>query len=169
MVVTVMLVALPLVHMGIPWLLSRWGPHYGWIAGAPGLVNKLGFIALGCAIALIIWIMTTALRQIQLLPERIPIGLRPAKLMQTGPYARMRHPMYMAEMLLWLGLAIYFGSLVVLGTGAIIVILAARFVIPREERALESQFGEEYRQYRKRVPALVGWKRRPSREANRAL
>jgi len=49
------------------------------------------------------------------------------------------------------------------------VILAARFVIPREERALESQFGEEYRQYRKRVPALVGWKRRPCREADRAL
>ena len=96
--------------------------------------------------------MTTALRHIQLLPERMPIGLRPAKLMQTGPYARMRHPMYIAEMLLWLGLAIYFGSLVVLGTGVIIVIVAARFVIPREERALVSQFGEEYRRYRKRNP-----------------
>ncbi|MBV9500598.1 MAG: isoprenylcysteine carboxylmethyltransferase family protein [Acidobacteriaceae bacterium] len=168
MVLIVMLIALPLVHMGIPWLLSHWGPHHGWIAGAPGLINKLGLIVVGCAIALIIWITTTALRHIQLLPERIPIGLRPTKLMQTGPYARTRHPMYMAEMLLWLGLAIYFGSLVVLGTGLIIVILAARFVIPREERALESQFGEEYRQYRKRVPALVSWKRRPS-EADRLL
>jgi protein-S-isoprenylcysteine O-methyltransferase Ste14 len=77
--------------------------------------------------------------------------------------------MYMAEMLIWLGLAIYFGSLVVLGTGVIIVILAARFIIPREERALESQFGEEYRQYRKRVPALLRWKRRASGEADRVL
>ncbi|MBV9268003.1 MAG: hypothetical protein JO061_17675, partial [Acidobacteriaceae bacterium] len=71
MVVVVMLVAVPLVHMGIPWLLSRWGPHYGWIAGAPGLLNELGFMVLGCAIALIIWIVTTALHQIRLLPELI--------------------------------------------------------------------------------------------------
>jgi protein-S-isoprenylcysteine O-methyltransferase Ste14 len=88
-------------------------------------------------------------------------------LLQTGPYARMRHPMYLAEMLLWLGLTIYFGSLLVLGTASIGVILAARFVIPREERALESQFGEEYRRYRERVPALIGWKRRSSREGDR--
>jgi protein-S-isoprenylcysteine O-methyltransferase Ste14 len=52
--------------------------------------------------------------------------------------------MYASVLLLWLGWAAFFGRLAVLaGLLALCVLLAA--VVPREERALEAQFGEEYR------------------------
>jgi protein-S-isoprenylcysteine O-methyltransferase Ste14 len=148
----VMLVAVPLVHGGIPWMLSRWGPRWGWTAvGAPGIVNLMGMAVVASGVGLLVWILRAALAEVPRMPERSPLGLRPAALLQNGPYAWSRHPLYLAEMLLWLGMGIYFGSpvvLVVLGFGVGVVGL---LVIPREERALELYFGDEYRAYRERV------------------
>src|SRR5262249_3465135 len=48
------------------------------------------------------------------LPERVPVDWSPAFLMTGGPYAVSRHPMYVAELALWLGGAILYGSIPVL-------------------------------------------------------
>ncbi len=157
--VLVLLFAVPVIPSGIPWLLSRWGPRWGWTAaGSPGAINFSGLLLVAGAMAILVWILVTTLRQVPLMPPRVALGLRPPKLVQTGPYAWSRHPIYIAEFLLWLGLAIYFGSPVVLAVIAAGAVLGARLVIPREERALESYFGDEYRQYRNRVPALIDFK-----------
>lgn len=169
MVFVVMLIVVPLVHLGVPWLLARSGTHYGWAGNTSGTLNKLGLVVLACAAGLIIWISATSVHQVRFMPERLHIGLQPPALLQTGPYGKTRHPMYLAEILLWLGVTIYFGSLLVLGIAVLITILAVRFLVPREERALERQFGEGYREYQARVPALIGWKRhRPQQGAREA-
>ena len=55
--------------------------------------------------------------------------------MTTGPYAYTRNPMYAAELALWLGWAILFGSLVVL-LGLVVLTVVIVLVLPWEERGL---------------------------------
>jgi protein-S-isoprenylcysteine O-methyltransferase Ste14 len=86
------------------------------------------------------------------LPEVLPD--RQQSLVTTGIRARVRHPVYLAhlcEMLAWS-----------IGTGLAICWVLTAFAIvtgavmmKMEDKELESRFGDEYRQYRSRVPALL--------------
>jgi protein-S-isoprenylcysteine O-methyltransferase Ste14 len=86
------------------------------------------------------------------LPEVLPD--RQQSLATTGIRARVRHPVYLAhlcEMLAWS-----------IGTGLAICWVLTAFAIvtgavmmKMEDKELESRFGDEYRQYRSRVPALL--------------
>ena len=66
----------------------------------------------------------------------------------------MRHPIYVAEGCLWAGMIVFLGSPVAATVFVAMALAGSSWVITREERALEEQFGEEYRVYRARVPAL---------------
>ncbi|MGH9502791.1 MAG: methyltransferase family protein [Terriglobales bacterium] len=86
------------------------------------------------------------------LPEIIP-GHLEQRLVTTGIRARVRHPVYLAhlcEMLAWslgTGLVVCYGlTAFALVTGAIMVRM--------EDGELETRFGEEHREYRRRVPAV---------------
>ena len=75
-------------------------------------------------------------------------------LVTIGIRARVRHPIYLAhlcEMVAWTvgsGLAVCYGlTAFTLLTGAI--------MIRMEDAELEARFGEEYRRYRARVPAIL--------------
>jgi protein-S-isoprenylcysteine O-methyltransferase Ste14 len=64
--------------------------------------------------------------------------------------------MYVAELALWLGWALLFGSRAVL-LGCIALLLVVNLVlVPREERTLEAAFGQAYLMYKKRVPRWLG-------------
>ncbi len=81
-----------------------------------------------------------------------PNPWRPTTAMVTGgPYRFTRNPMYLGFTLLYLGTACWVNSLWPLLALPVILILMQRLVILREERYLESRFGEEYRTYRNRV------------------
>jgi len=135
-------------------MIGAWGPRWGWNLGAPGAVNYAGLIAVGGGVALLVWVFVTGWRAVRDMPLRVPLGLRPASLLKTGPYAWIRHPIYLAEILLWVGVGVYLGSPAVMAIIAVGVAIGAWVVIPREERALESQFGDEYREYKRRVPGF---------------
>ncbi len=85
--------------------------------------------------------------------------LAPPFLMTTGPYAYTRNPMYVAELALWLGWATLFGSLFTL-LGFVVLTVVIILILPWEERGLERQFGEIYRQYQARVSRWLGRTRR---------
>jgi protein-S-isoprenylcysteine O-methyltransferase Ste14 len=75
------------------------------------------------------------------------------RLVTTGPYSFVRHPMYLAVMLAGLGglllyrtWAMLFFSLNVFG-----LVVRAR----REERAMGAEFGAEWTEYARRVPSFV--------------
>ncbi len=74
------------------------------------------------------------------------------ELIETGPYARVRHPTYVAVMGMVGGLAVFFLSAPLLALFALAVILA-NYRAGKEERLLSSDqgFGERYRAYMART------------------
>jgi protein-S-isoprenylcysteine O-methyltransferase len=67
------------------------------------------------------------------------------RLITTGPYRRLRNPMYTADLLLYAGVAIALGAWIslVLAIAALLPMLVGRAKL--EERLLVERFGEEYR------------------------
>ncbi len=81
----------------------------------------------------------------------------PTSLVTTGVFAHVRNPMYASFYVLSLGLAIAFASEGVLLTTLILALAIHYGVVMREEAFLDRKFGEEYRQYKARVPRY-GWR-----------
>lgn len=77
------------------------------------------------------------------------------QLVRNGPYAVVRHPIYLGLLLFLLSLAValgHFAQLIV----AIPVFLAGTAIRTRiEDRLLETKFGDEFRDYARTTPALI--------------
>jgi len=76
------------------------------------------------------------------------------KLIISGPYTLMRHPIYSGWLLALLGTALVYGRWAGL-LGLAIMFLADWRKIKIEERFLIAQFGEQYLSYRQKVKALI--------------
>jgi methanethiol S-methyltransferase len=78
----------------------------------------------------------------------------PPTVIRTGLFARMRHPMYFAQVLVYVGLTVLSASL-----AAGVVTIGAAVALARlcryEERLLIERFGEEYRRYMRDVPMWI--------------
>ena len=74
------------------------------------------------------------------------IGIKPGqRLVTSGPYVRIRNPIYVAYVLLFSGLGLCSGNWLFMacGVGMISILMTTR--LKREERLLEDAFGDEYR------------------------
>jgi protein-S-isoprenylcysteine O-methyltransferase Ste14 len=72
------------------------------------------------------------------------------RLVTSGPYARVRHPLYTAICGWAIGVALLTASWLFAGlAGVVCLLLPGR--VPREEAMMLEQFGEEYRAYMKRA------------------
>ncbi len=151
----VYLVAIPLAHGVLPWAISLLGPRYGWAHGRASVWNLLGVLPVASGVVVLIWLTAEGYAHSAQLPERVELNWNPKILMTRGPYAYSRHPMYLAELGLWLGWAVLYGSIIVFA-GLIVLCVVVSILVPREERALEAKFGEAYRQYRAHVPRWLG-------------
>jgi protein-S-isoprenylcysteine O-methyltransferase Ste14 len=76
----------------------------------------------------------------------------------TGPYARLRHPLYLGTLLAGVGVSLMLGGL---AAAALLVAFVPWFFLsyfPRKERSeserLEAVYGEVFARYRTEVPAL---------------
>jgi protein-S-isoprenylcysteine O-methyltransferase Ste14 len=147
-------VVIPVFHLGVPFLLAQVGPHWGWSGEFPGPLNFLGTLSILAGASLLLWTLTTMLVVARSFPPRVRLGLRPTQLIQTGPYAWMRHPMYVAESCFWVGIIVLFGSPVVAAVFICVAGVVVRWIICGEEKALKEQFGEEYCTYCASVPRL---------------
>ena len=104
--------------------------------------NILGLVIAAIGIGIVIWSVVAA--------GHVNIE-SPQKLVTSGPYARSRNPMMLAWTLIYVGIAFVANSFWILAL-LVLVILVTHFVdIPKEERFLENQFGDEYVEYRHRV------------------
>ena len=68
-----------------------------------------------------------------------------------GVFRWTRNPMYLGMTLVYCGLAILFESFAAFLLLPFVLIIIRSYVIAREERYLETKFGDEYRRYRQRV------------------
>jgi protein-S-isoprenylcysteine O-methyltransferase Ste14 len=76
------------------------------------------------------------------------------ELIQRGPYAYVRHPIYSGVFLLMLGFAVLKGRLSTFGVVFMVIVLLW-LKATQEEKLLISHFPTEYPAYRKRVKALI--------------
>jgi protein-S-isoprenylcysteine O-methyltransferase Ste14 len=75
-------------------------------------------------------------------------------LVTTGPYRLVRHPIYTATIVLVVTMGLAYSSLVGLLIGTVFVVVGTITRIRAEERLLRGQFGADYADYARRVPAL---------------
>jgi protein-S-isoprenylcysteine O-methyltransferase Ste14 len=138
-----------------PWVAIPFLPQPRYWGAVRMIMNAVGFIAIAGGLLL----YAASLRW--LLPafrDRFT-EFTPGRLVADGPYARLRHPVYLACLVILFGLC--------LETGAALSIMFLPFLVLElrlttlyEERAiLGPKFGDQYREYRARVhPAILGWR-----------
>lgn len=156
LVLVAFLSLISLAHGLLPWAISTSMPRYGWAEGSPGIWNRLGLIPIAAAAMLLIWILVSAVAQLAETPGRVKLGINPSFLIVRGPYRFTRNPMYVAELGLWLGWTLFFGSLGVLIGWMVLWLALSLIVLPREERGLEAALGQIYLRYKNRVPRWLG-------------
>lgn len=71
-------------------------------------------------------------------------------LVTNGPYYRFRNPIYIADVMLMLGLAELTKNIWFVILAAMFVVLVTWLAILPEERHLEARFGDDYRDYKQR-------------------
>ena len=75
------------------------------------------------------------------------------RLITTGVHSRMRNPIYLAHLCILTAWTIGSGLLVLFALWAFAIITGI-FMIRTEDAELEKRFGDQYREYRKRVGAI---------------
>ena len=80
----------------------------------------------------------------------------------TGAYSVVRHPLYVANFLAWIGVALLSGTWWIPTAAAVLGIALYGPIIAAEEQVLRQSFGETHRAWAARTPAVVpnplGWR-----------
>jgi protein-S-isoprenylcysteine O-methyltransferase Ste14 len=76
------------------------------------------------------------------------------RLVTTGPHGRVRHPIYLAHFLMLCAWTVGSGLLVCYAMVGFSLV-AGTIMITLEERELERRFGDQWREYKRRVPAFL--------------
>jgi protein-S-isoprenylcysteine O-methyltransferase Ste14 len=77
------------------------------------------------------------------------------RLVATGAFSVVRHPTYLAHTIMFTGVFLASGVISVGIVTCVDFLVINLFVIPLEEKELLGRFGEEYRDYMKKVPKLI--------------
>ena len=132
----------------VPWWLTRWqvrGPLAHW---APVRAAGLIILVLG------VIVLVQAFARFAAEGRGTPAPVAPTgRLVIGGLYRYVRNPMYLAVVAVITGQGLALGQPVLLGYAAAVWVTVASFVRCYEEPALARQFGEQYRAYRRAVPA----------------
>ena len=122
-------------------VLAVWPGEWGW---------ERGFLLVDAGIGLGIWVLWhNRPGNFSIYPEPIDRS----RLITSGPYKRIRHPMYTALLLLVCGFALIQGN-TINGVGLAVVLFAVLNKIPREEQYLTERY-EEYAAYSRTTYRLM--------------
>jgi protein-S-isoprenylcysteine O-methyltransferase Ste14 len=87
----------------------------------------------------------------------VAISPRTKHLVVTGPYRYTRNPMVFGAFSSYGALALYWNSLPTLALVAAFFVTMRYYLKVTEEKRLLKDFGQEYEEYRKRVPMIIPW------------
>ena len=82
-------------------------------------------------------------------------GRKSSEVVKTGPYSICRHPLYLFSTMAVAGFGLLLGSLLLMVLYAGLALLVLRATAYREEEYLIQKFGDEYLEYKNRVPAII--------------
>jgi protein-S-isoprenylcysteine O-methyltransferase Ste14 len=137
----------------VPWLLT------GWESTDPPLgLRLLGLLLLAAGVAALLH----AFARFVIEGVGTPAPVAPTeRLVVGGLYRHVRNPMYVAVTATIAGQALLLGQPALIAYAALFLAAVAAFVHLYEEPVLERRYGEQYRAYRRAVPAwlprLRGW------------
>ncbi|MFZ3152968.1 methyltransferase family protein [Pseudomonas sp.] len=125
-------------HLWYSLLGSEGDPHFGALHLLSNLLIVAGF-----------WLLASAWRVLYRAQQA-------GELAQSGPYARIRHPQYVAFVLIMLGFLLQWPTLLTLLMFPVLLLMYAQLA-KREEQEMRVQFGQAYRRYRDATPAFLPW------------
>ena len=160
--IALQLVMFPAVHTVAPWALSLLATRHGWVGDKPGIANLLGLfpVAAGFYAFLLCTREHFLAAPTGWLIEKTPHYPTPSYLLTAGPYRHSCNPIYLAELVIWLGWIVFYGSFFIALLFAVVALLVGPVIVPREERGLEARFGDQYREFRRTTPRWLGKTRR---------
>jgi len=100
---------------------------------------------------LALFFLVRSLRQFFLTKNTV-ILIKPATSLQTnGIYGITRNPMYVGLAIVYLGITCFIGNWWNIILFPLLLLIVQEFIIKREEKYLELEFGQEYEEYKKKV------------------
>lgn len=139
----------PLLFVGA--IAASLAVEYAWPLSWPGL-DDLAARAIGlglglCGVGLAVWALVTL--------HRAGTTVRPDRpstaLVTSGPYWRYRNPIYVADVMMLMGLAELTKNIWFVVLAVLFAVLVTRLAIIPEENHLESRFGDDYIAYKERT------------------
>ena len=104
-------------------------------------------VFLGLALAIAAYLSTSG-------HDKICGAERGAKVISSGAFRYVRHPLYLACLLFYLGLSVSAASIFCLAF-FVVIFFFYNYLASYEERFMEAKFGEEYREYKRRIGKWV--------------
>ena len=123
------------------------------LAWTPNIIAEIPFLLAGAIVNLISRFTLSRAGLSVMDSSRLRV-VEDQKLVTSGVYRYIRHPMYLGEFGKNIGVPLFFNSMM----GMVVMILANLFLLIRieiEEEMLIKEFGEEYMEYRKRTKKLI--------------
>lgn len=117
----------------------------------PQPYNYVGLVFIPVGFLLIIWANYALLVIGKIsLRDREPMQ-KPEYLVLEGPYRFSRNPLYLGALFALVGFVIVWSSIVIAFLTILVYIIFRNRFIKREEIILEEEFGDDYRDFKKRV------------------
>jgi len=136
-----------LVHVAAPWAISLLSTRHGWTQGRPGRRNRLALLLVGAGTVVVSWCVglhfgaNTGLLEM----ERTPRSL-----LVRGPYWFTRNPLFLSELAIWLGWALFYGSVAVFAGCLIFWVFVTRMAVSERkfsrkssQRASQANHGQD--------------------------
>jgi protein-S-isoprenylcysteine O-methyltransferase Ste14 len=151
---------MPCTALSIPWKLSP--PRFGWLLLGTAValhpvtpVVYAVFLPGAIVLGLGLWMAVSSKARFRAMDLPLPPCSKPGALLTDGWYRLTRNPMYLGIACVLLGAGLMLGTPAALLAAPVYMTVLSRTVVPDEEDALDSTWGEDWSRYARRVPSWL--------------
>ena len=142
--------------VGVPALCKLLENLFGFTITVPFPYNWLGLVLLAPGLVFGIWTLYTYVSR----GKGTSIPYEPTQQLVTeGPYRYLRNPMVLGTHFIMTGLSVVLSSYILLLISLSAIKESHKYIVRIEEQEMEIRFGQDYLDYKNRVPRWIPWKR----------